>query len=216
MNQVFWEVPQLWKGDTAYILGGGPSINDLNFDLIRDKRVIGVNNSYGYPVKKNGELVEYIPRDEVDVCWYTDHGWFLIHRKWLKNFPGLKVHQTNKWYRQLGCKRVARGKQYGIDLMRSRVAWNGNSGLSAINLAVHFGCKRIVLLGFDMHKMNGLNWHTDHNNKPPRFDPFSRFMIGLPHIKRDAIVLGVEILNATPNSAIPELIFPNVTLEDII
>ncbi len=38
--------PKIWKDGTAFILGGGPSLNEVNFDLIKNERVIGVNNTY--------------------------------------------------------------------------------------------------------------------------------------------------------------------------
>jgi hypothetical protein len=38
--------PKIWKGRVAFILGGGPSLNDVDFALIKEERVIGVNNAY--------------------------------------------------------------------------------------------------------------------------------------------------------------------------
>ena len=54
-----WIPPQIWKGQTVFILGGGPSLNEANLDLIHDRRVIGVNNAY--------QLGSW-----VDVCWFGD------------------------------------------------------------------------------------------------------------------------------------------------
>ena len=54
-----WNPPQIWKDQTAFILGGGPSLKDADLDLIHDRRVIGVNNAY--------QLGSW-----VDVCWFGD------------------------------------------------------------------------------------------------------------------------------------------------
>jgi len=51
--------PQIWKDGIAFILGGGPSLNDVDFDLIKNRRIIGVNNAYQLG-------------DWVDVCWFGD------------------------------------------------------------------------------------------------------------------------------------------------
>ena len=54
-----WTPPKIWEGQTAFIIGGGPSINDLDMDLIKDRRVIGTNNAY----QMGGW---------VDICWFGD------------------------------------------------------------------------------------------------------------------------------------------------
>ena len=54
-----WKPPKIWKGGTAYIIGGGPSVNDADLSLIHDRRVIGVNNAYSLG-------------GWVDVCWFGD------------------------------------------------------------------------------------------------------------------------------------------------
>ena len=85
-------LPKIWEGQTVFILGGGPSLNDVDLNLIKDRRVIGVNNAYGYPVIEEGKTVRYEVRDWVDLCWFSDSGWFNNHRKYLELFPGLIAH----------------------------------------------------------------------------------------------------------------------------
>jgi len=94
--------------------------------------------------------------------------------------------------------------------------WNISGGACAIGLAYHFGVKRIVLLGFDMRKVDGkANWHDDYVvPKPFRFNPYSRFLSVFPGIAKDLKRLNVECVNATPGSALT--VFPIVKLEDII
>jgi len=54
-----WKPPKIWQGSPAFIIGGGPSVNDVDFSLIKHHRIIGVNNSYQLG-------------DWVDVCWFGD------------------------------------------------------------------------------------------------------------------------------------------------
>jgi len=92
----------------------------------------------------------------------------------------------------------------------------GNSGFQALNLAVQFGAKRIVLVGYDMRVDAGLHWHGAHphglNN--PSAGSVMRWAATLdaqaPLLKR----LGVEVLNASPVSALKA--YPKVRLEDVL
>jgi hypothetical protein len=93
------------------------------------------------------------------------------------------------------------------------ISWNRSSGAAAISLAHRLGARRIVLLGFDMRMVGGeKNWHNDHIEK--KHNPFHRHMRSFPAIARDAAALGLEIINATPGSAIKQ--FPIVPLEDVL
>lgn len=203
----FWTAVRIWQSSTAYILGGGPSLKSMDLSPLHDKRVIGVNNAYQLG-------------DWVDVCWFGDSQWYDNHRERLEQFPGMRVHCCNRHADRPGTKRIMRGKPVGIDPRPSFIAWNGNSGASAINLAYHFGAKRVVLLGFDM-KFGDLgenNWHNDHK-LPSRkgrhpWDPYPGFLKNFPDIKRDADRLGFEIFNATPDSALD--VFPKVKLEEVL
>lgn len=115
-----------------------------------------------------------------------------------------------------------RGKPYGIDTDTESVSWNGNSGASAINLAYHIGAKRVVLIGFDMKATpEGKNFHKEYEDKGKKTKSekalaslFNRHRKGFPTIKKDAEALGLEILNATPGSAIKD--FPIIRLEDVL
>ena len=56
----FYKPPPVWnKQPAVFIVGGGPSINGTNLDLIKKYKVIGINNAY----KMGGW---------VDICWFGD------------------------------------------------------------------------------------------------------------------------------------------------
>lgn len=210
-----WSVPPLWNGSTSFILGGGPSLNNVNLDLIRKRRIIAVNNAFGDPVKdEEGNTIAYKPRDWIDIVFFGDERWYRWHRKSLKEFYGLIVtsrsnlHKTDK-----KVLATCRGKAMGLEKRRRFIAWNKSSGAAAINLAFHLGSKRIVLLGFDMRRVDDCaNWHKDHPS--PDKNPYERFLTAFPLIKRDAEKAGLEIINCTPDSALT--IFPIMTLEEYL
>lgn len=210
-----WTIPPMWAGRTAYILGGGPSLLGLDLcqgleGLLKGKRVIGVNTAF-----KFGPWV--------DICWFGDGKWFDWNYKELAEYPGLKVtcnpnFLTEKKYFGHGILVVGRGKSNGIETKKGYIAWNRSSGASAINFAYHLGSRRAVLLGFDMHS-NGKNhnWHKEHKGPSlnnPDFNPYSRFLKPFTQIKEEANALGMEILNATVESALTA--FPMVNIKDAI
>jgi uncharacterized Rossmann fold enzyme len=102
------------------------------------------------------------------------------------------------------------------------LSWNGNTGAAAINLAIHFGAKRIMLLGFDMdidpnNKMQ--HWHNLYAKGPVSDDrrrrklPFSRHLLGFPVIAEDVKKLGVQIINVSKDSTIT--CFPKKTIKQV-
>ena len=102
------------------------------------------------------------------------------------------------------------------------VGWNGNTGGAAINLAVHMGAKRILLLGFDMN-LDGTqmqHWHDLYGKGPvaderrKRKLPFARHITCFAFIAADAKKLGVEIINLSPNSAIDN--FPKMSVKEFL
>ena len=195
-----WSAPRIWPGSTVYILGGGPSLLNNDLTLIHKERCIGVNNSV-------------FLGDWVDICWFGDVKWWNWHKARLRDYKGLIVTCNMKMRKWKRMKTLSRGKPQGIDERATHVSWNRNSGASAINLAYHFGASRVVLLGFDMQRVNDKkNWHDDHKEK--RHDPFPRHLRPFGQIARDAMSLDLEIINATPGSAIKQ--FPIMSLNNLI
>lgn len=208
-----WKAPKIWRPDTiVFIIGGGASLKDENLSLISsnksNKRVIGVNDAF-----KLGEWV--------DVCYFGDVRWFDWNKDELIKFGGLKVcccprlshHNSNvEWVYSL-----KRGKPLGIDLRPDYISWSKSSGASAINLAVHLGAKKIVLLGFDM-SVDGVgehNWHDYHKVKNTLAAvPYPRFLEAFPIIAKDCKREGVVVINSTMCSEITN--FTKIPLEEVI
>jgi len=210
----------LWKGSTAFLLGGGPSLRDVDLARIRTRRIIAINNAYGDPVRpapsrdvRGAFHCRYSPRDWVDIVWFGDARWFSWHRKDLRRFQGLAATCSPLLVDVRGIFRYDFGKLSGICTEPGKVAWNRNSGGSAINLAYHLGVRRVVLLGFDMRRVDGEpNWHKDH----PAADknPYDVYLKHFNAIARDAEALGLEIINCTPGSAIGH--FPIMSLDEFL
>ena len=178
---------------------------------IQDKHIIGINNAY--------RLGPWL-----DVLFFGDCSWYLLHRKEIANWPGLKVSCCPRFSNErqtlehIKFLQKDQHKKLGISTNRSTVVWNFNSGAASISLAIHFGVKKIYLLGFDMSEMGSqVHWHGPHRDRVKNTHakpPFNRHLRGFPTIAKDAKSLGVEIYNVSPNSAIEE--FPKITLEEAL
>jgi hypothetical protein len=200
-----WRVPRLWPGQTCFILGGGPSLKKIDVNRLRGEHVIAINNAY-----KLGTWI--------DVMFYGDCPWLddeEHHRGDLRRWPGLKVTTCQRHDKEPGIHRLRKiqGRQ-NLSLDSGQLSWNLSSGAAAINLAYHFGVKRIVLLGYDMHDRNGLNWHPDHVFKDVNARTFKRYLTGFPLLAQSIAAQGVEVLNATPGSDL--LVWPIVDPETVL
>jgi len=218
MSRDSWPVPLLWPdGPTAVIIGGGPS-----FDLAQNRliaratlenkcRVIAVNDAiYG--------------------AWWADwlHGcdikWWMWHRETVTKFPGIRTTCTETvpeaWAKFL---RVQLDKQSGYSggfpEEPDTVAGGGNGGYQAIQIAVKAGARRVVLVGFDMHDITHedepgrAHWFGDHPDRI-RSDYSGTMLPYFPTLIEPLAERGVEIFNATPNSALK--CFPWAPLPSIL
>lgn len=189
-NGPWWKVPKIWEGERCYILGGGPSLADVDVTRLRGQHVIAVNNAF-----KLGDWIEFM--------FYGHCGFGVWHGAALRQFTGRKL-TTCVYREQLEFTPlvIRYSRKFGLSIEPNRLFWNRSSGACAVNLATLLGATEIVLLGYDMRRINGQNnWHNDHpvteENKP---DPYDSFLEPWPNIARGAKAIGVTIINATPNS----------------
>lgn len=96
------------------------------------------------------------------------------------------------------------------------IGGGGNSGFQAINLAVQFGARKIILVGFEMHVAQGAHWHGPHrgglNNPAPAST--SRWRDRLDGQAARLQSLGVRVLNTTADSALTA--FAKVSMEEAL
>lgn len=132
-------------------------------------------------------------------------------------FNGIKICQDgNEGVRWRGlCKvDVPEGKSTKILIDKPGVLGGGgpNSGFQAINLAIQFGAKRILLVGFDMHAAAGLHWHGPHGgglNNPSdgTFVKWRGILDGAAGFIRS---MDIDVVNASPGSALNA--YPKMTV----
>ncbi|ORE90638.1 hypothetical protein ATO13_22001 [Stappia sp. 22II-S9-Z10] len=96
------------------------------------------------------------------------------------------------------------------------VGWGGNGGFHALNLAVQFGARRIILVGYDMTLANGVHWHGRHprglNN--PTAGNVDRWRRVLDQAAAPLAKLGVDVINASAASALK--LYPKTNLVEAV
>lgn len=195
------------------IAGGPPALGILNGRKCQKSGwfTIGVN------------LAGYMIGDWVDVCFFADSLMWWNHRDALKQCRARKISldKTKEGVESIttdhghGVEIWQWGGCHGINTRPKFCCFNRSSGGAAINAAYHLGAKRIVLVGYDMNlDADGQmqEWYPEHWRRKSS-KGYHNMLLAFPAIAADAKRLGVEILNATPGSAIKQ--FPFVDIEDV-
>lgn len=205
-----WHVPRLWQGEKrCFILGGSPCLAEENLELIHDEKVIGCNDAF-------------LLGDWVDICWFTDDRWFEWNKDKIRDIKQLKVcccPILSTVPERQDIKVLERGKPEGLETRDNYVSWNHNTGLSAINLAMHLGVREIYLLGFAMEqdKEGRHNWHDNHEQKDHSpADPYIVYKGCIPLLMRDVKREGLKIVNCTMMSTIGERFIEKKPLEEVM
>jgi hypothetical protein len=218
----------------VFIIGGGPSLKLVNVQRLEQREP---RRQYALAVNDSFMLGQW------DAMFFADTTFWRLRGDDLRNFAGLKVTTLKRLRGVPGVTVVKKDNRFGLTTNRSVLSWNLSSGSTTISLAAHLGAKRIVLLGFDMRwvptcehckypkgspdtvacnhcgKKGGTeldrNYHRNYAKRDPRkYNPYKGFMRSHPAIANDARQRGIEIVNATPGSAISH--WPIVRPEDVL
>ncbi len=195
-------VPALWPGETVVCLGGGPSLTQADVDACRGRaRVIAVNDAY--------RMAPW-----ADVLYGCDAAWWNAH-KGVTTFSGLKYSLEPKAAIWPGVQILRNAGREGLCLERDALCTGSNSGYQAINLAVHLGAIKVVLLGYDMQATNGKShWFGEHPSPLARGSQYSRFRRHFATLPKPLQAAGVTVVNASRVTALTA--FPCLPLEEAL
>ncbi len=205
----FWLVPPEWAGETAFLLAGGPSLRGFDASVLRGRRVIAINNSW--------ELAPWAA-----VLYFCDMKWWTWHGDRVSSeFEGRYI--VTPAFTDSRVKTIKLTGGAGLETDPAALRNGHNSGYQAINLAYHFGVRRIVLLGYDMRvikrtlDVHGIphdalgrfttltHWHSGHPRMSAEHVQHNIEKSMLPKFPSLAEALAktdVEVINATPGSAL--------------
>jgi len=197
-----------WRGADCAIVASGPSVTKPDVLMLKNRvRVIAI--------KKNVDLAPW-----ADVVYGCDAAWWR-NVAGLPNYHGLKICATargiSETFREVRLVTV----QAALDKLLldepGVIGSGGNSGFQALNLAVQWGAKRILLLGFDVDARAGVHWYG-RNSGPGRSNPdelnFRRWRLAFASTVGELDRRGVVVVNAAAASSLS--CFPRASVADTL
>ena len=214
-------------GETCYIIGNGPSLNDVDLSLLKGKNLITVNKSINTPIfsdlkprfhvvldpmilkEISADIERELKREDSDVI-------FILHRSGINQFKGYDRA------RFIYGTKMASGKRHFRNDMTKNMTTFLNVLPFAVSCAMYFGYKKIVTLGNDFSFFaSRKDQHFYECGKKERKESLYQDLAGCSIVLQEYKTLynyakqkDVEIVNATENSLLDEI--PQVSLEDYI
>jgi hypothetical protein len=203
-----------WAGEPCIVAAPGPSLTPEVAQACRmarwlkQWRVIAVQDAY--------RLMPW-----ADALYGCDPRWW-DHHKDCAGFAGEKwsTHQDDA-----ANGKLKQAEAYGLRLVKgehgsifstdpSVIRYGSNSGFQAINLAILKGCKRIVLVGFDMQRTGGKgHFFGEHPKGLAAHTHYEQFIRHFADAAK-RMPAGVKIVNATSSTALT--CFSMRSLEDAL
>lgn len=195
---------KLWPESVIVCLGSGPSLTQADVDFCR------------------GRALVIAIKDTIDLCPWADvlygcgadaggQTW------WRRRGPSLPMtglrysldEAASEWASVLKYR-----KDDGLETDPGYLALGGNSGYQAVNLSVHLGARKVVLLGYDMQKDPAGRQHYFGDHPRGNQLPFDLFLFRFPTIMEPLKALGVELINASRQTALTCV--PRGTLQEAL
>lgn len=192
-------VDHIWPEARCIIAATGPSLTEAVAEQCRGAhaegfKVIAVNDAW--------RLMPW-----ADALYACDRAWWKHHQG--TNFLGAKWSSHHKdgndkldVAAEYGLRLVGGAGARGFSFNPEVIHYGGNSGFQAVNLALLFGCTFIVLVGFNMQRVDGkAHFFGDHPGRLQRAVKYERFCLPFDQAARD-LPRHIRIVNATPKSAL--------------
>jgi hypothetical protein len=152
-----------------------------------------------------------------DVLYSSDVRWWR-HYGYAPDFQGVRVGLTyhglpdvKQWHESFPGLLLTVEHHEGLERREGYVSSTKNSGGAAINLAVHMGARRVVLLGYDMQGQHFFGAHPGPIRRSSSFESFRQYIGTMVEPLQQA---GVEVVNCSRKTALEH--FPVRALRDVL
>jgi hypothetical protein len=196
-----FSLKKTWPDSEVFIIGGGKSLESFDWRLLLSELTIGCNDAY------------LLGEEVCSIAIFGDNKWWKLHRNRLEKFKGRVFTNCNHLQRSnIPWLNITPRYQWG--LVKNGLAWNGNTGSSAINLALLLGAKKVYLLGFDCKVTDKeANWHENTLDNPNP-EVYPKFIDGFKKLKKalPTTFPGCEIINVSDVTELKE--FPIIGMKE--
>lgn len=187
------EIPRCFEGGAVVCIGGGPSMTMEDVEYCQMVRIpaIAVNNAY--------HLAPW-----ASILYAADDIWWRHHiRDVDAKFHGQRWTQSITAAKEFGLNHIILSDLPGLSDDPNTIHSGGNSGYQALNIAYLTGAVRIVLLGYDCQRTNGMDhWfgkHPGNLNQGMDFDDWiEAFRSAAAHLR----MADVGVVNASRQTAL--------------
>jgi len=202
----FWAPDRAFAGRTVVLIGGGPSHAALDLALLAGRRFIAINSG----CRKTRPVAT-----AADLLYFTDNSWHENRPELAAAWPGPVVTGNRNVKIRLG----EAVRYLDVTALTAAIGTRADfvqasSGHIAACLAVVMGAWRLVLIGFEAQAVDGRthghNDYSQHDVETYR----ERFLPGWTALAAVFRRRGVEVINATPRSAIED--FPYVDFRSAV
>ena len=192
---------KLFKNQDVYLIGGGPSLINFDFNRLQGKNIIVINKA-----------MYYIPWAQV--LYFSDYRFYLWNKDDIENFKG-KVFTIATKAIHPNITILKSSGRHGIDLREGYIKDGGNSGFAALGLAHKLGAKRIILLGYDMSAASNGKTHFHDGYKIEQAKTiYKGFKEPFERIAEEYKKLNILIYNTNINSELN--CFPKLPIENFL
>ena len=185
------------SGRKVFIIGGGPSLKEIDISLLDNRLTVGIN--VAYKILKNPTAL-----------YWCDESWAASEYDFLSKINCFKFtgkHSADGFIKDniksvAGATVLKRTGDFGIDPDCDHVRGN-NSGAHVINLLANMKVSDIILLGFDGKILNGkTHWHKGYNLPMNNMIYSDMFTPSICSMATPLKNLGINIINLSTESAI--------------
>jgi hypothetical protein len=200
--QKLWTCEPEWPGETVFIVCGGPSLMGFDFERLRGRRVIAINRS-----------IHSVPF--ADLLFFGDRR-FWHDNRFLIKFERSRVVTNSPTVNDPEIRQMLKQKPPpALVDDRTVLPMDYTSLMPAMQLAVHRGARRIVLLGADCRPgKNGRHHHHEEYTYPVKPDIYDLQRNSLMHCVRPLAKRGIDVINTSEKSALPW--WPKVPIDQVL
>ena len=193
-----------WCGERVFIIGGGESIKDFDFNRLKGYKVITTNLGFLHcnsdiNFSMDSRLYDKIIKGDLNEIHQKP-----VNELW-KQYKGIRCFITPQEPKTFGNETclVKRIREVAVSRdLDSGIHGGKNSALGAMMLAIALGSTDIYLLGFDMKCQTQSHFHKGYG--PRDLDAFniklSQYKKEIEHIAPLIAHQGIKITNCNPNS----------------
>ncbi len=202
----------IWKGRRCFIIGGGPSLKNVDLSVLKGELVIGINRAYeicdpSILFGVDGQLWGWVEKGQCGEQSRRKFGEYKGYKAWMALYKIVPL--------DLCLINVDSSAGHKVGTTK-KLSFKNNSGYGAINLAAALGAKQIYLLGFDMrgNRQGKQKWW--HSGYPIDYGEniYTRYIKELNAFAPVLQKAGVEVVNLTKRSVLK--CFPSGDLDKVI